>query len=76
MGEGMKNRGRKPNGSGKGRKNPIYVSSDGKIDPTLASSLIDVTLGTMFVEALKKTGLREGVLKALFPKEDGPHSGT
>ena len=40
-----------------------------KLDTRTIDSILDTVLGLMFVEALKKTGTREAVLKVLFPPE-------
>jgi len=38
--------------------------------PKLVQSMTDMILGQLFVQALKKTGTREAVLKFLFPKDE------
>jgi hypothetical protein len=40
-----------------------------KFDSRTIDSILDTVLGMMFVDALKKTGTREVVLKVLFPPE-------
>lgn len=48
----------------KGRKNPPIT------DAALMQGVVDAALGFMFVEALRKSGLREAVLEHLFPNTE------
>lgn len=47
---------------------PGFPAKVPPLDPASMGPLVDTCLGMMFVEALKKTRLRDAVLKILFPE--------